>query len=382
MILADIEIGDAVRKVIMQAPKNGFFYVIDRASGELLSANNYMPTTWASHIDMDSGKPVEDPRARSGDGEFLVIPASVGAHTWHPMTYSRDTGFVYIPALANAAMYREDHFTARRQTMANLNYDMGALFSLPDQLTTEQRKVIGNQLRAVLIAWDPATNTEAWRMEGGIYSGSGLLSTAGNLLFQGDLEGNFNAYAADSGAKLWSQQVQGGVIAAPISYEIDGEQYVAVMQGWGGDSGLVLGGLVGQFNIENTSRVLVYKLGGKATLPVPAGRSEQALPAPTVVAGSPERVEQGRDLYNLLCVACHGGNAASAGMVPDLRYRINDIAPAWQAIVIDGALKTNGMAAWDKFISREEADAIKDYVVHEATLGHARGEQRLVRANN
>ena len=382
MVLAELKIGEATRKVIMQAPKNGFFYVLDRTNGELLSANNYMPTTWASHIDMETGRPVEHPRARSGDGEFVVIPASVGAHTWHPMTYSRDTGYVYIPALANAAVYSDDHFTARRKTIVNLNYDMEALFSVPDDLTVEQRKAIGNGLRAVLIAWDPVSNTEVWRKEGGIYSGSGLLSTAGNLLFQGDLEGNFNAYAADSGEKLWTQQVQGGVMAAPISYEIDGEQYVAIMQGWGGDSALVLGGLVGQFNIENTSRVLVYKLGGKEKLPIPANRVEQALPTPTVASGSSQQVEQGREVYNLMCVACHGGNAASAGMVPDLRYRINDVAPAWQAIVMQGALRTNGMPAWDKLISPEEAEAIKAYVVHEATLGHARGEKRMVRVSN
>lgn len=379
MILADLQIGDSLRKVIMQAPKNGFFYVIDRTNGELLSANNYMPTTWATHIDMETGRPVEDPRARSGDGQFVVIPASVGAHTWHPMSYSPDTGHVYIPALANSAVYKDDHFTARRETIANLNYDMGALFSLPDDLTLEQRQALGNGLRALLIAWDPVSNSEVWRKEGGLYSGSGLLTTAGNLLFQGDLEGNFNAYNADTGDKLWSQQVQGGIMAAPISYEIDGEQYVAIMQGWGGDSGLVLGGLVGQFNIENTSRVLVYKLGGKAKLPVPPDRVEQDLPAPTLVANDPEQVEKGRDLYNLLCVACHGGNAASAGMVPDLRYRISDVAPAWQAIVIDGALASNGMAAWGNLISPEEADAIKAYVVHEAILGSARGEKRLVR---
>lgn len=382
MILADLKIGGKTRKTILQAPKNGFFYTIDRVTGELLSANNYMPTTWASHIDMETGRPVEHPRARSGDGEFVVIPASVGAHTWHPMTYSPDTGYVYIPALANAAVYLDDHFTARRKTAHNLNYDMETLFAVPDELTVEQRKELGRGLQAMLIAWDPVSNSEVWRKAGGIYSGSGLLSTAGNLLFQGDLEGSFSAYAADSGEKLWSDHVQAGIMASPITYEIDGEQYVAIMQGWGGDSGLVLGGMVGQFNIENASRILVYKLGGKASLPVHRDRVEQVLPAPTVAAGTPAQVEEGRDIYNLFCVGCHGGNVASAGMVPDLRYRINDVAPAWQAIVFDGALGTNGMPPWKEYMSREEVDAIKAYVIHEAALGSARGEKRLVRAIN
>jgi quinohemoprotein ethanol dehydrogenase len=379
MILADIELEGITRKVLMQAPKNGFFYVIDRVSGELLLANNYMPVTWASHIDMETGRPVEHPQARAGDGKFVVIPASVGAHTWHPMSYSQDTGYVYIPAMANAAIYKDDHYTARRQVIANLNYDMQALFSLPDELSVEQRKQIGMGLKAVLIAWDPVANKTVWRKDGGLYSGSGLLSTAGNLLFQGDLEGNFSAYAADTGDKLWTQQVYGGVIAAPVSYEIDGEQYVAVMQGWGGDSGLVLGGLVGQFGVENNSRILVYKLGGTHKLPVLANQIEQALPAPAVAKGTTEQVELGRDLYYLSCVACHGGNAASAGMLPDLRYRINETSPAWQAIVHDGALATNGMPAWKEFFSAEEVDAIKYYVIHEAELGNARGEKRLIR---
>ncbi len=380
MILAELEIDGATRKVIMQAPKNGFFYVVDRVTGELISANNYMPITWATHVDPETGRPVENPRARSGDGSFVVVPASVGAHTWHPMTYSADTGYVYIPALANAAMYREEHHTERRKTVGNLNYDMSLLFSVPDELSVTQRNELSQGLRAVLIAWDPIANQEVWRREGGLYSGSGLLSTAGNLLFQGNLEGEFSAYAADTGDRLWNQQVYGGVIAAPISYEIEGEQYVAVMQGWGGDSALVLGVMLGQHNFVNTSRILVYKLDGKAQLPMPPDRVEQMLAAPTVEKGSAKQVAEGRPLFHLYCAACHGGNATSSGMLPDLRYRIDAVASAWQAIVMDGALKTNGMPAWKDYMTSEEAEAVKAYVVHEAQLGHERGEKRLAQA--
>lgn len=378
MILADLQIEGNERQVIMQAPKNGFFYVLDRKTGELISANNYMPITWASHVDPDTGRPVEDPRARLGDGSFVVVPASVGAHTWHPMSYSANTGYVYIPALANAALYREDHFTARRKSIANLNYDMDALFSLPDELTIAQRNEISQGLRANLIAWDPVTNKEAWRREGGLYSGSGLLSTAGNLLFQGNLEGDFSAYAADSGERLWNQQVHGGVMAAPVTYEIDGEQYVAVMQGWGGDSALVLGAVIGQHNFVNKSRVLVYKLKGTAELPTPPDRVEQQLVASTQQAGTPEQLKLGRELYHIYCAGCHGGNATSAGMLPDLRYRIDAVTPAWEAIVMNGALQTNGMPAWKDYMTQDEAESIRDYVVHESKLGHARGEKRLV----
>jgi PQQ-dependent dehydrogenase (methanol/ethanol family) len=380
MILAELDIDGEQRKVLMQAPKNGFFYVLDRTNGELLSANNYMPTTWATHIDMETGRPVETPRARSGDPAFVIKPASVGAHTWHPMTYSPNTGFVYIPAMSNEARYLEDHFTARRKTSINLNYDMGTMLALPDELTIEERKKIASGLQAQLIAWDPVKNEEVWRKPGGAYSGSGLLSTAGNLLFQGDLEGNFSAYAADTGEKLWSQYVQGGVMAAPVTYVLEGQQYVAVMQGWGGDSGMAAGAITSNFGIRNASRVLVYKLGGQASLPVPPDLAEKALPAPTLAGGTAEQVEEGRTLYNLYCIACHGGNATSAGIIPDLRFRIDAIAPAWQAIVMEGGLKTNGMPGWKDFMTAEEAEAIKAYVVHEAKQGHARGEKRLVTA--
>jgi mono/diheme cytochrome c family protein len=167
-------------------------------------------------------------------------------------------------------------------------------------------------------------------------------------------------------------------MAPPITYELDGVQYVAVVQGWGGESSLPFGAISGPQGMFNISRVLVFAPGGKARLPL-IESEEQVLAAHGLPAPPPERVEQGRELFNLYCAVCHGGNAISGGIVPDLRYSIAERAPFWQSIVIDGSLAENGMPAWKEFMTDDEADAIKAYVIHESTLGHERGEHRVVR---
>jgi len=382
MILAELEIGGERRDVLMQAPKNGFFYVLDRKTGELLAAEKYMPVTWATHVDMETGRPVEASFARDTDEDQLIVPGPSGAHNWHPMSFSPDTGYVYIPAKVSSGIYRDDFFTKRRDTVWQVNYATGKFVALPDELSVEERSALGKELAAgVLIAWDPVAQREVWRVDTGFYSGGGVLSTRGGLVFQGDLAGDLKAFAADTGRELWSYPVQGGIMAPPITYALDGEQYVAVAQGWGGESGLPFGAVSGPQNMVNISRLLVFRRGATGTLPV-IETELQALPAHALAPTSPERIEQGRGLFELYCAVCHGGNAVSGGIVPDLRYRIEALAPAWQAIVMDGALAANGMPAWKGYLSPDEAEAIRAYVAHEATLGHARGERRLIRSDS
>jgi PQQ-dependent dehydrogenase (methanol/ethanol family) len=379
MILAELEIGGKSRSVVMQAPKNGFFYVLDRKTGELLAADKYMPVTWATHVDMETGRPVEAKGSRQTGEDQLIVPGPSGAHNWHPMTYNPGTGYVYIPAKVSSGVYHDDFSTQRRDMIWQTNYEVYEMVGLPDEFSVEERAAAGPEAASgVLIAWDPVERREVWRVETGFYSGGGLVSTAGNLLFQGDLAGNFKAYAADSGREVWSYSVQGGIMAPPITYELGGEQYLAVVQGWGGESSLPFGAISGPQNMVNISRVLVFKRGATGQLPV-IEIDEQVLPAHTLAEGDPEQIEVGRDLYNLYCAVCHGGNAISGGIVPDLRYRIGELEPAWQSIVIDGALAVNGMPAWKEFLSRDEASAIQSYVAHEANLGRARGEARVVR---
>ncbi len=379
MILAELEIGGRPRDVIMQAPKNGFFYVLDRETGELLSADKFMPVTWATHVDLETGRPVEAPGVRDTETDRLIVPGPSGSHNWHPMSFSPETGLVYIPAKISSGVYRDDLVTQRRKVIWTPNFSVASFVTLPDELSNEVRAAAGPaEAAGILIAWDPVAKQEMWRVPRGFYSGSGVLSTAGNLVFQGDLEGRFKAFAADTGEELWSRDVQGGVMASPISYALDGEQYVAVAQGWGGEASLPFGVISGPQRLVNISRLLVFKLGGEAALPV-IETQEQLLPAHTLALASPETIEAGRARYNEYCAVCHGGNAVSGGIVPDLRYRIGELDGAWQSIVIDGALAARGMAGWGDYLTRDEADTIKAYVAHEATLGHQRGEKRLVR---
>ena len=379
MILADIELKGHQRDVIMQAPKNGFFYVLDRKTGELLAAEKFMPVTWATHVDLETGRPVEAVGVRDTEEDRPIVPGPSGSHNWHPMSFSPDTGYVYIPAKVSSGVYRDDFVTQRRRTIWTVNYEVSKMLALPDEMPFEDRAEVGAGLASgILMAWDPSTSREVWRVPTGFYSGGGVLSTHGNLVFQGDLSGQFNAYAADTGERVWTYPTQGGIMGSPITYSLDGEQYVAVAQGWGGESSLPFGAISGPQGMVNISRLLVFKPGGQAELPI-VETQEEALQAHALTSASPETIEHGRMLYNTYCSVCHGGNAVSGGLVPDLRYRVEALAPAWQAIVIDGALVEAGMPGWAPYLSPDEANEILAYVAHEATLGHQRGEKRVVR---
>jgi quinohemoprotein ethanol dehydrogenase len=379
MILAEIEMNGRERKVLMQAPKNGFFYVLDRATGELLAADKYMPVTWATHVDMATGRPVEAPGVRDTEEGQLLVPGPSGAHNWHPMSFSPKTGYVYIPAKVSSGIYLDDFATKRRKMVWYTNYAVEEMIAVPDEVPFEERRALGDELASgVLMAWDPSEKREVWRVASGFYSGSGVLSTAGGLVFQGDLAGRFHAYEASTGERRWSYPAQGGMMAAPISYALDGIQYVAIVQGWGGESSLPFGAVSAPQGMINISRLLVFTLGGTKALPV-IETVEQSLPAHKLPEATAEKIAEGRTVYNLYCAVCHGGNVISGGIVPDLRYRIEALTPVWNAIVREGSLAANGMPAWKDYLTEEEATAIQTYVAHEASLGHARGEKRVVR---
>lgn len=381
LMLAEMEIRGESRKVIMQAPKNGFFYVLDRVTGELLSAETFVPITWATHVDKETGRPVENPAARESRMDFPVVPGPSGGHNWHPMTYNPNTGYVYIPAMSNSALVIDDDRARNRKVVWNINYMPEAVAFLPDEIPFEQREGLGDMvLKSYLIARDPKTNQEVWRVPQGFYSGGGLLSTASNLLFQGNLEGQFKAFDAASGNEVWNYDVQGGIMAAPMTYTIDGEQYIAVASGWGGESGLPFGVVSGPQNMFNISRLMVFKVGAKGELPVIASREETLNDVDFPLAEA-DRVLQGKTLYAQYCVFCHGGNAVSGGLVPDLRYGLGRTYEAWDAIVHKGGLAANGMPGWEEYMTADESLAIRDYVRQEVRLGAQRGEKRMVRAD-
>jgi PQQ-dependent dehydrogenase (methanol/ethanol family) len=361
IVLAELPINGKQRKVLMQAPKNGFFYVLDRETGELLSAAAYVPINWATGVDLATGRPVEVPAARYLDEPMLVKPSYYGGHSWHSMAFHPGTGLVYIPTLDIPMTYAQPAAFKHRPGQTNLGIDMLAV-ALPDDVAT--RRAIKGMLKGDLVAWNPVTQQEAWRIELGGPGNGGVLATAGNLVFQGTADARFVAYRADDGEKLWEAPTQAGVVAAPMSYEIDGEQYVAVLAGWGGALPLVSGSLTANEG-ANVRRLLVYKLGGKAALPAPPSIAAQR-PAPPAAADDAATLTQGKLLFQLNCIGCHGDSAQGNNVLPDLRFSPMLEPTAWQAVVLDGARASAGMIGFRRFLGDADAEAIRAYVVSEA----------------
>ena len=365
IILADIKIGDAVRKVAMQAPKNGFFYVLDRATGELISADKYQDNiNWASSVDLKTGRPVEDPGARFLETPFMTIPGPLGAHNWHPMAFSPDTGLVYIPAQTLPQLYAPQADFAYRPGFWNTGIEFA---SAPGPVPTLNERLAGRAaLKGQLVAWDPVAKKPRWTVDYATPWNGGVLATAGGLVFQGGLDGKFRAYdAAKGGAALWETDGQYPVMSGPMSYEIDGEQYIAVTAGWGTGLPLTGGGNpIPKIGSPELGRVLVYKIGGKAELE-PYFPYEIEKVAATEDFGSAAELEHGRVLYERNCMVCHGGLVVSSGVVTDLRW---SKAPATKEgfadIVLDGLYASAGMASFKATLNATDAEAIRAYIVN------------------
>ena len=375
MILADLKIGGQTRKVLMQAPKNGFFYVLDRTTGALISAKNFVPINWAKGIDMQTGRPVQNIEARidKTGKPSVVMPGPSGAHNWQPMAYSPSTGLVYIPALLTAFPYVPAVGWKRAQQGFNTGMDFAAAAMPADP------KIRAGALAATtgaLIAWDPATQEPRWRVDfKGPWNG-GLLATAGGLVFQGNSMKEFAAYDAARGTKLWSTGVQTGIIAAPVTYTINGEQYVAVMAGWGGVWALAPGVLTEVGGpIRNISRLLVFKLGGTARLPPEPPLVRQPLDPPPVT-GTPEQIAEGAEHYGRFCGVCHGDAAYGSTMLPDLRRspEIRD-STAFASVVHDGVLSDHGMVSFANVLDLPQIETIRLYVIKRANEDKALGVQ-------
>jgi len=370
IMLADVPVAGRMRKVLMQAPKNGFFYLIDRTNGELISAKPFVAINWATGVDMRTGRPIENPEARyNKTGELFVgNPGPAGAHNWMPMAYNADTGLVYIPAQEAPFPYIAEKDFESKPIAFNTGVDFAA-GSLPQ--VPEIKQAVLSGLKGALLAWDPVNQKEVWRVQHqGPWNG-GILSTAGNLVVQGNASGEFAAYRADNGEKLWSMPVQTGVVAAPMTYEVEGEQYIAVLAGWGGAFAFPPGELSFKSGrVANISRLLVFKLGGTATLP-PAPEHVQAELNPPPATADAATIEHGKVVYSRFCGTCHGDAVVSGGLVPDLRYSAYLDKDYWFDIVLDGALKENGMVAFADGIDRDDADAVRDYVIARANESKA-----------
>lgn len=376
MILADLKIGGAVRKVLMQAPKNGFFYVLDRKSGQLISAEPYSKVTWADGVDLKTGRPRIKPEAdysRTGK-PWTSYPGPQGAHGWPPMSYNPQTGLVYLPTQEIGFTYQ----LAKDFKLLSKGYNIGsdiAVNKLPVDPVKLQK--IRESVKGYLTAWDPVKGKVAWRIPMPNAANGGVLTTAGGLLFQGGSTGRFDAYDVRDGKKLWGFDAQSGVIAAPVSWSKDGKQYVTVLAGWGSTEGLGVGPVNWGKNgpRKNISRVLTFALGGTATLPAIKEVANNKLNPPAQFADA-KTIELGRQIYHRSCYGCHGYGAMSGGVLPDLRYSGTlGNKDAWDSVVLDGILADRGMVSFRADYTATQVDAIRAYVIDQAHVSAKAGSR-------
>ncbi len=356
MILAELPIEGEQRQVIMQAPKNGFFYVIDRTNGKLISAEPYARVNWASHIDLETGRPVFTDVADYRDEPKFTLPSMVGAHNWHPMAYHPEHKLVYIPVIEQGFEFKANDEFANEGTLHT-----GVVMSMGRADPLLMRAVQRATHIGSIVAWDPIKQAERWRVDFNRAWSMSMLTTAGNLLFQGTHDGWLKAYRADTGEQVWQGQTQIGTMAPPVTYSVDGEQYIAVMSGWGGFMGMMGGG-----NIEYTEskgRVLAFKLGGTASLPPTIPRP--VMPEPAEITVTEAELDEGQQLYATHCGRCHGPAVQSGGLVPDLRYMSAETHRIFDAIVIGGIYADRGMVSFAEDLSIEQSHLVHQYIISE-----------------
>lgn len=349
MILADLTINGQRRKTLMQAPKNGFFYVLDRATGELISAEAYVSVTWAKGVDKKTGRPIESPEHRYKDKTVIMQPGPLGGHNWQPMSFNPNTGLVYIPAQETGFAYGQERDFKYKDRGWNIGVDFSLVKDMPAAIPTGH-----------LLAWDPVAQKERWRAPYVVMWNGGTLTTAGNLVFQGTADGRFVVYSADKGAKLWQVNVGTGIIASPVTYEIDGIQYVSVMAGWGGAFALT-GGSVGL--PATPGRLLTFALNGKGQLEMFAAKPPKP-PEPIELTASAEMIAKGGDLFAQYCAVCHGIAAlGGGGVLPDLKYSSPATFNSFQKIVLDGTLLGEGMPSFKQSLQGADVEAIRAFVI-------------------
>ena len=348
IILADLKFGKQTIKALLHAPKNGFFYVINRKNGELLSAEKIGKVTWASHVDLKTGRPVEIEGSRYEDGEELVWPSPLGVHSWHAMSYNPDTGLVYIPTIEMPALYKDSSIDLRSWRSPSFRVSTGVEF-LTDDAAADAGK-------AYLMAWDPLKHKVRWKHLLPPQWNPGTMTSAGNLVFQGRADGKFVAYNAKTGKDLWSVDLGLGISAPPVTYSIDGKQYVSILVGWGG-VGQVLGSLAAQHGWKHKAhprRLFTFALDSDTEMPffVPPAYA-RPIDQPELVLDE-SLVERGKQIYSESCSLCHGGGVVSGGMATDLRESPLVLTKdAFKAVLVEGISVKKGMPRFSHFQDQE-----------------------------
>lgn len=361
IVLADIEINGAPRKVLMQAPKNGFFYVLDRATGELLSAEKYTRANWASHIDKQTGRPVLTKQGEwYKDGPKLVFPSLNGGHNWQPMSFNPQTGLVYIPEHVLPMVYQATKSYTWEPDRDNTGLEYSEIVNyrkVKDQVTASEDTLFTESL----LAWNPVTQKAAWKVKDGAPDG-GTLSSPG-LVFQGTRTGYLKIYDASTGEKLKEIFTGTGIMAGPTTYEIDGEQYVAVMAGYGGAPTSFYAPDAAFYEYQNNGRILAFKLNGGDT-PIPPKQMKYNTPEPPKKEIKPDLVTKGAAIYYNYCETCHGGfGTGHYSQHPDLSKMSQGTHDLFNKIVLEGLLSSAGMANFSNSLDVEETEAAHQYLI-------------------
>jgi quinohemoprotein ethanol dehydrogenase len=379
-VLADLTLGGRPRQVLMQANKNGFYYVLDRATGEVLSAQPYAFVNWTRGIDPVTHRPRPSPAADYKSGPKLIFPGMSGAHNWQPMAFDSRAGIAYIPALEAPMVYIdtdrrpaglvEGMFTVPGITPEG--YDPRALKNLMGPLPelVSLAKGIGAPAvsRGALRAFDVVRGRILWEQLSPTSWDGGVLATAGKLVFQGDALGQLSIYAADSGQLLHRVDLGTSVMAAPMSYSVGGQQFVALMAGYGGGNLAVpLLPESAAVRYGNAGRIIALKLNG-GPIPKPRALEDPPFPEPPPRPAAGPALAAGEILYNRYCSRCH---IFARSVLPDLRRMAPATHRLFYDIVLGGVYGAKGMARWDDVLSRADVEAIHAYLIDQAWQVHS-----------
>ena len=358
IVSADLTVDGKPRKVIMQAPKNGFFYVLDRKTGQLISGKSYVKVNWTLGLDKN-GRPIDNPAARYTEEPALVYPGPGGAHNWFPMAYSPRTKLAYFPAYQSGFVYARAPNWTPQPFRSNSGWGGFSGEALKKRMAL-QKEADKNE-KAMLVAYDPVKQQVAWSVPLPRHGNGGVFVTASDLVFEGTTKQTFAAFDAKTGKQLWEFPTQSAPVAGGITYEVDGEQYVAINAGWGGGAAQVERG-AGIELPRAPARLLVFKLGATRTLP-PLAKAEP-IPQPPPLRASEADIQAGAQLYADTCSGCHGREAV--GGVKDLRHIDAATHARFKDIVLGGIYADKGMASFKDLLSDKQAEQIHDYLIARA----------------
>jgi quinohemoprotein ethanol dehydrogenase len=356
IVLADLTIEGKVVKALMHAPKNGFFYVIDRNTGKLLSAEPFAETTWASRIDLATGRPVEVPGARYESGSAVVTPGPFGAHNWPPMSFNPATGLVYIPTIHQAHVFTD--MGVKTDSWASPDWQASAP---TEGMGVDTAELIGDPFGS-LQAWNPVTHERVWEVRLDTVWNPGTLTTAGNLVFQGRADGDLFAYDARTGKVLWRTELGLGIAAPPITYAIGGRQYGALLVGWGSAAATSAeSAALGWAYKAQTRRLVAFALDGTTTLPAqPPPHVPVPIAAPFFEVDA-AKAGLGEEVYGQ-CAFCHGPGAISGGLAPDLRASpIVLTKESFADVLRSGSRRALGMPSYEN-LSDTQLEELRHYI--------------------